>query len=127
MNKECPFCWGRNTKEIAAVGGNGQAADHLMFCEECEKWSWESTGEKVEDLSSLCLTIIQEPEKCIEDVLHPLRAGYLGNYIQKTVESNLLCSECLNRNFSLLNKPASLSVGLEFSEKRRVELMGGKR
>jgi hypothetical protein len=100
MNSECPFCLGRNIVEVAA-GGNGRSVDYLMLCEECERWFWASDGEEVPDLSRVCQTVIREPQKCIEEILHPLRSGFWSSPRQKTVELNLLCSACDHRCFFL--------------------------
>jgi len=127
MNEECPFCWGQNIKKIAAAGGNGQMVDHLMFCEDCEKWYWASTGANVEDLSNLCVTIIRKPALCIEDVLFPLRSGYLSNPAQKAVEFNLLCSQCPHRQFIKTERQRPFSAGLDLPELEPTEITGGKR
>jgi len=110
MRHECPFCWSHNVREVSAAAGNGQAADRLMLCMDCERWYWAGTREEVLDLAGLCYTIIREPEKCIEDVLYPLRSGYLTYPAQKAVELNLLCSDCPHRCFFLPGKPRSVSI-----------------
>jgi hypothetical protein len=121
MRFECPFCWGHNVKEIASAGGNGQAVDHMILCEECERWFWADTQEEVLDLAALCSTLICEPDKCIEEVIHPLHSGYLTYPAQKEVELNLLCSECPHRSFFLPGRPSSLSSRHESRAQQRFE------
>lgn len=110
MKKECPFCWDHNVRGLTAISGNGLSDDQLMFCDECERWYLAETGEEVTDLAELCLTIVHEPEKCIEDVLYPLRNGFLPSATQKAIELNLLCTECPHSCFLLMEQPAPHTI-----------------
>jgi hypothetical protein len=101
MDNRCPFCWGKNTRNIAKVvtNGNGQIRN-LLECLECEKWFWQDSGEEIFELAELCLTLQKDPMKCTDVIIHPIRAGYFNSPRTKIKEFNHICSECSFKRFS---------------------------
>ena len=98
----CPFCWGKNINKVAEVPLNGSRKTRNLYeCQECEKWYWEDSGEEVFELADFCLTLLREPEKCDDVVVHPIRSGYFRSPKTKIKEFNHLCSECSHKRFVL--------------------------
>jgi hypothetical protein len=102
MEKKCPFCWGQKIRKVVevALNGTGQTRN-LLECMECEKWFWDDSGEEIFELAELCQTMMAEPTKCTDVIIHPIRAGYFRSPKTKIKEFNHICSECSYKRFSL--------------------------
>jgi hypothetical protein len=102
MDNECPFCWGKNTREIAKVISNGKGqTKNLLECLECEKWFWKDSRDEVFELAELCQTMMRQPIKCTDVIIHPIRVGYFRSPKTKIKEFNHICSECPHKRFVL--------------------------
>jgi hypothetical protein len=102
MDERCPFCWGRNIREVARVVLDSTDQTKMLHeCLACEKWYWKDSGEEVFELAELCCVLKEDPARCAEIILNPIRAGYFRSPKTKIKEFNHICSGCSNKRFEL--------------------------